>query len=174
MKKWYIIQVFTGQEKKIQKLIEEKIAIQGKGEEFEHVYIPIENVARIKNREKVVTERRIYPGYIVLEMEPIEENFRLVRNIAGVMDFLGSENPQALSKEEAGKMVEIMETKVNRISREIPFQKGDSVRIIDGPFLEFNGVVEDVYPDREKVKIVVTIFGRQTPVELNFLQLKLL
>ncbi len=174
MKKWYIVQVFTGQEKKIQKLIEEKIAIQGKEEEFGHVYIPVENVGRIKNREKVVTERRIYPGYIVIEMEPMDENFRFIRNITGVMDFLGRDDPQALSEEEAQKMVEIMETKINRISREIPFQKGDSVRIIDGPFLEFNGMVEDVYPDREKVKVVVTIFGRQTPVELNFLQLKLL
>ncbi|OQX56004.1 MAG: transcription termination/antitermination factor NusG [Candidatus Cloacimonas sp. 4484_209] len=174
MKKWYVVHVFTGQEKKVKKLLEERIALEGKKDDFGYVYIPIENVAKIRKKEKVITERRIYPGYIVVEMEPDEENFRLVRNTTGVMDFLGSDNPQPLSEIEVERLLEIMKTKVNRVAREIPFQQGDSVTIIDGPFIDFNGVVEEVYPDREKVKVVVTIFGRQTPVELNFLQVKLL
>lgn len=174
MKQWYIVHVFTGQEKKVKRLLEERIALGEKKDEFGYVYIPVENVAKIRNKEKVVTEKRIYPGYLVVEMEPSEENFRLVKNTFGVMDFLGSNNPQPLSEAEVERMLEIMKTKVNRVSREIPFQQGDSVRIIDGPFIDFNGVVEEVYPEREKVKVVVTIFGRQTPVELNFLQVKLL
>ncbi len=174
MKKWYIIHVFTGQEKKVKRVLEEQIALDGKKEEFGYVYIPIENVAKIRNREKVVTERRIYPGYLVIEMEPTDENFRLVRNIAGVMDFLGSDTPQPLAEAEVERMLDIMKTKVNRVSREIPFQQGDAVKIIDGPFVDFNASVEDVYPDREKVKVVVTIFGRSTPVELSFYQIKLL
>jgi len=174
MKKWYIIHVFTGQEKKVKKILEERIALEERKDEFGYVYIPIEHVAKIRNREKVITEKRIYPGYLVVEMEPSDENFRLIKNTSGVMDFLGSDNPQSLSEEEVARMLDIMKTKVNRVSREIPFRKGDAIRIIDGPFVEFNGVVEEVYPDREKVKVVVTIFGRATPVELNFLQIKLL
>lgn len=174
MKKWYIVHVFTGQEKKVKKILEERIALEERKDEFGYVYIPIEHVAKIRNREKVITEKRIYPGYLVVEMEPSDENFRLIKNTSGVMDFLGSDNPQSLSEEEVARMLDIMKTKVNRVSREIPFRKGDAIRIIDGPFVEFNGVVEDVYPDREKVKVVVTIFGRATPVELNFLQIKLL
>ncbi|TET23639.1 MAG: transcription termination/antitermination factor NusG [Candidatus Cloacimonadota bacterium] len=174
MKKWYIVHVFTGQEKKVKRVLEERIALEGKKDEFGYVYIPVENVAKIKNRQKVVTEKRIYPGYVVIEMEPADENFRLIRNTAGVMDFLGSDNPQTLSDEEVQRMLNIMETKVNRISREIPFQQGDAVRIIDGPFIDFNASVEDVYPDREKAKVIVTIFGRSTPVELSFYQIKLL
>ncbi len=174
MKKWYIVHVFTGQEKKVKKILEERIALEERKDEFGYVYIPIEHVAKIRNREKVITEKRIYPGYLVVEMEPSDENFRLIKNTSGVMDFLGSDNPQSLSEEEVARMLDIMKTKVNRVSREIPFRKGDAIRIIDGPFVEFNGVVEEVYPDREKVKVVVTIFGRATPVELNFLQIKLL
>ncbi len=174
MKKWYIVHVFTGQEKKIKNLLEEQINLRGKKDEFGYVYIPVENIAKIKNKEKVITEKRIYPGYLVLEMEPNDENFRLVRNTSGVMDFLGSDKPQELSEAEAERMLEIMRTKVSRILREIPFQKGDSVIIIDGPFVDFNGVVEEAHLDREKVKVVVTIFGRATPVELSFLQVKLL
>jgi transcriptional antiterminator NusG len=90
------------------------------------------------------------------------------------MDFLGSDGPQPLSDQEVERMLDIMETKVNRVSREIPFQQGDAVKIIDGPFIDFNGSVDEVYPDREKVKVVVTIFGRETPVELSFFQVKLL
>ncbi len=174
MKKWFIVHVFTGQEKKVKRVLEERIALEGKKDEFGYVYIPVENVAKIKNREKVVTERRIYPGYVVIEMEPADENFRLIRNTAGVMDFLGSDDPQALSDEEVQRLLNVMKTKVNRVSREIPFQQGDAVRIIDGPFIDFNASIEDVYPDREKVKVVVTIFGRSTPVELSFYQIKLL
>jgi len=174
MKKWYIVHVFTGQEKKVKKILEERIALEERKDEFGYVYIPIEHVAKIRNREKVITEKRIYPGYLVVEMKPSDENFRLIKNTSGVMDFLGSDNPQSLSEEEVARMLDIMKTKVNRVSREIPFRQGDAIRIIDGPFVEFNGVVEEVYPDREKVKIVVTIFGRATPVELNFLQIKLL
>lgn len=174
MKKWFVVHVFTGQEKKVKKVLEERIALEARKDEFGYVYIPVENVAKIKNREKVVTEKRIYPGYLVIEMEPTEDNFRLVQNTSGVMDFLGSDIPQPLSDGEVERMLEIMETKVNRISREIPFQQGDAVVIIDGPFVDFNGSVEEVYPDREKLKVVVTIFGRSTPVELSFLQVKLL
>lgn len=174
MKKWYIVHVFTGQEKKVKKILEERIALEERKDEFGYVYISIEHIAKIRNREKVITEKRIYPGYLVVEMEPSDENFRLIKNTSGVMDFLGSDNPQSLSEEEVARMLDIMKTKVNRVSREIPFRQGDAIRIIDGPFVEFNGVVEEVYPDREKVKVVVTIFGRATPVELNFLQIKLL
>jgi transcriptional antiterminator NusG len=174
MRKWFIVHVFTGQEKKVKKLIEESIALAGKKEEFGYIYIPVENVAKIRKQEKVVKEKRIYPGYIVIEMEPTDENFRLVRNITGVMDFLGSSQPQPLSDEEVERMLYLMETKVNRVSREIPFQKGDTVKIIDGPFMDFNGTIEEVYSEREKIKVVVTIFGRATPVELSFYQVKLL
>ena len=174
MKKWYIVHVFTGQEKKVKKLLEERIAREAEKEEFGCVYIPIENVAKIRNRQKIITEKRIYPGYLVVEMESTDENFRLIRNTTGVMDFLGSESPQPLSEKEVERMIQIMKTKVNRVSREIPFHKGDTVTIIDGPFIDFNGSVEEVYPEREKIKVVVTIFGRSTPVELNFLQVKLL
>ena len=174
MKKWYIVHVFTGQEKKVKRILEERIALEGKRDEFGYIYIPIENVAKIRNREKIITEKRIYPGYLVVEMEPNDENFRLIKNTTGVMDFLGSDSPQPLSEEEVARMLDIMKTKVNRVSREVPFRQGDAVKIIDGPFVDFNGAVEEVYPDREKVKIVVTIFGRSTPVELNFFQIKLL
>ena len=174
MKKWYIVHVFTGQEKKVKKLLEERIVLNADKDDFGSVYIPVENVAKIRKQEKVITEKRIYPGYIAVEMEPKESNFRLIRNTNGVMDFLGSTEPQALSDEEVKRMVQSMEKKISRVLREIPFRKGDTVTVIDGPFIDFNATVEEVYPDREKLKVVVTIFGRATPVELSFFQIKTL
>ena len=126
-----------------------------------------------RNGTRVIEERRLYPGYIVIEMEGNDENLRLVNSIPGVTHFLGSKTkPIALVKDEIDALLAQVEESKEKVVTKIPFAKGEKVTVIDGPFADFIGMIEDVYPEREKVKVLIIIFGRATPIELGFLQLK--
>ena len=170
---WFVVHTLTGHEQKVKKILLKMIKEKALENSFAKIVIPIENTVRIRKGKKVVEERRIYPGYIVIEMEENDETIRLVNSISGVTHFLGSKTkPAPLSEEEIRNLLAQVEESKDKVVAKIPFTKGERVTITDGPFTDFIGTVEDVFPEREKVKVSVVIFGRTTPIELGFHQLK--
>jgi transcriptional antiterminator NusG len=171
--KWFVVHTLTGHEQKIRKVLDKIVKEKMMESQFGRVVIPIENLVKVKKGKRVVEEKRLYPGYIVIEMEPTDEALRLVNSVSGVTHFLGSKNkPSALSEEEVKALLSQVEESKNKVITKIPFTKGERVTVIDGPFTDFIGTVEEVFSEREKVKVMVVIFGRPTPIELGFHQLK--
>jgi len=170
---WFIVHTLSGSEKKVQRLLTEEIRSSGLSDKFGQILIPTENVSRIRGGKRQIVEKQLYPGYILIEMEMEEETLRLVSGTPGVMSFLGSKlKPQPLKDGEVKRVLTAVETERGTVSSEIPFKRGEAVKVADGPFTDFTGVVEDLYPSRGKLKVMVTIFGRATPVELDFTQVK--
>jgi transcriptional antiterminator NusG len=171
--KWFVVHTLTGHEQKIRKVLDKVVKEKNMESQFGRVVIPVENLVKVKKGKRVVEEKRLYPGYIVIEMEPTDEALRLVNSVSGVTHFLGSKNkPSPLSEEEVKALLNQVEESKNKVVTKIPFTKGERVTVIDGPFTDFIGTVEEVFPEREKVKVMVVIFGRPTPIELGFHQLK--
>lgn len=171
--KWFVVHTLTGHEQKIRKVLDKIVKERKMENQFGRIVIPVENLVKVKKGKRVVEEKRLYPGYIVIEMEPTDEALRLVNSVTGVTHFLGSKNkPSALSEEEVKALLSQVEESKNKVVTKIPFTKGERVTVIDGPFTDFIGTVEEVFPEREKVKVMVVIFGRPTPIELGFHQLK--
>ncbi|OPX18016.1 transcription termination/antitermination factor NusG [candidate division WOR-3 bacterium 4484_100] len=171
--KWFVVHTLTGHEQKVKKILEKIIKEKNLQDSFGRIIIPVENLVRIRKGKRVIEERRIYPGYIVIEMDDSEETLRLVNSISGVTHFLGSRNkPTPLSEEEVDTLLKQVEESKHRVVTKIPFAKGERVTVTEGPFTNFIGTVEEIYPEREKVKVMVVIFGRTTPIELGFHQLK--
>jgi transcriptional antiterminator NusG len=170
---WFVVHTLTGHEHKVKKLLIKLAREKNLENSFGRVIIPVENLVRIRKGKKVVEEKRLYPGYIVIEMEGNDECLRLVNSISGVTHFLGSRTkPTPLEEEEIHNLLEQVEESKDKVVTKIPFTKGERVTVTDGPFTDFIGTVEDVFPEREKVKVLVVIFGRTTPIELGFHQLK--
>lgn len=170
---WYVVHTLTGHEQKVKRILERTIKEQGMENYFGRILIPVENLVKIKKGKKVVEERRLYPGYIVIEMEPTNDALKLVSSVPGVTHFLGSRHkPIPLGDDEVKALLEQVEESKKRVVTKIPFTKGERVTVIDGPFTDFVGTVEEIYPEKEKVKVMVVIFGRPTPIELGFHQLK--
>jgi|UniRef100_A0A7V6CMY2 transcriptional antiterminator NusG len=186
MKKFYIVHTRTGREKKAKEMLEKLIAEEEKQDLFGRIIVPIKKTARwYKKKSKktgqkeeneyqmIEEERKLYPGYIVVEMEENnEEAIKLVTSVPYVTHFLGTRNrPTPLSEEEV-KMIEEIEKEKDASLPEIPFSPGDQVRVVKGPFAGFSGTVEEVYPDRRRVKMTITIFGRMTPIEIDFFEVE--
>jgi transcriptional antiterminator NusG len=170
---WYVVHTLTGHEHKVKKILEKMIKDNSMEESFGKIVIPVENQVRIKKGKKVVEEKRLYPGYIVIEMEGNDETLRLVNSISGVTHFLGSKTkPIPLGDDEIKELLKQLEESKEKVVTKIPFAKGERVSVTDGPFTDFVGTIEEIYPEREKVKVLVVIFGRTTPIELGFQQLK--
>jgi len=170
---WYVVHTLTGHEHKVRKILEKMIKDNNMEESFGKIVIPVENQVRIKKGKKVVEEKRLYPGYIVIEMEGNDETLRLVNSISGVTHFLGSKTkPIPLGEDEIKELLKQLEESKEKVVTKIPFAKGERVSVTDGPFTDFIGTIEEIYPEREKVKVLVVIFGRTTPIELAFHQLK--
>jgi transcriptional antiterminator NusG len=170
---WYVVHTLTGHEQKVRKLIEKLVIEKNLAGSFGKIIIPIENQVRVRKGKKIIEEKRLYPGYIVVEMEGNDENLRLVNSISGVTHLLGSKTkPIPLGKEEVDALLAQVEESKEKVVTKIPFTKGERVSVTDGPFTDFIGTVEEVFPEREKVKVLVVIFGRTTPIELGFHQLK--
>ena len=168
---WYVIHVYSGYERKVKRLLGQEIAAENMSDKFGRIFIPAENVSRIRGGKRRTVERQIYPGYILVEMEMTKETSRLILSTPGVTKFLGSRlEPEPLSQEEVKRIEVMIEAERPTAIPEVPFIRGESVRIVEGPFADFTGTVEEIYPEREKLKVMVTIFGRSTPVELSFLQ----
>ncbi len=172
-KQWYIIHTQTGQELKVKSSLESKIQ-QGLGsEQISRVLVPTERVAEVRGGKKRISERKFFPGYILVEMEMTDESWHLVRTTPGVTGFIGAgRKPVSLSDEEVSEILRQTEERKDKPTPRVTFQKGEGVRVIEGPFTNFSGAIEEVNAGRGKLKVLVSIFGRQTPVELEFWQVE--
>jgi transcriptional antiterminator NusG len=172
-KKWYVVHTYSGFEQFVAESIRQRAAEHKIEDQIGEIIIPTEGVVEIKDGKKVVSTKRSYPGYILIEMEMNDENWLIIRDTPKVTGFVGSgKKPSPLSDEEVSQIVEHMESTSEKPKPKHTFEKGEAVRIIDGPFFNFNGIVEEVNHERDTLKVMVTIFGRSTPVELEFLQVE--
>src|SRR5512146_888731 len=175
--RWYAIQTTAGHENKVRSLLQRKIDADARKPEersIRQALVPTQEVVEIKNGKKVNVERKIYPGYVLVEMEMDQETAHTINGIQGVIKFVGHERlPQPLRPEEVNRLLGVSdESEAEEPKEEIPFLVGQAVAITEGPFTDFNGTVEEVMPDKGKVRVSVSLFGRPTSVELDYLQLK--
>ncbi len=170
-KNWYVVHTYSGFEEKVKLSIEEKVETIQLQEKISKILIPTERVVELRAGKKKESDKKFYPGYILVEMELDDETWHLVKNTPRVTGFVGGKHPVAIPEEEVDIILQQVEKgPVPQVKTQ--YQKGDSVRITDGPFSNFNGFVEDVDPDHGRLRVMVSIFGRQTPVELNFFQVE--
>ena len=173
VKHWYIIHAQTGQEIKVKNSLERRIKEGGAGELISQVLVPTERVAEVRGGKKRISERKFFPGYLLIHMEMTDETWHLVRATPGVTGFIGAgRRPVALSEEEVSEILRQTEERKEKPASRVTFQKGEGVRVTEGPFTNFSGVIEEVNTARGKLKVLVSIFGRQTPVELEFWQVE--
>ncbi|MDY6791635.1 MAG: transcription termination/antitermination protein NusG [Thermodesulfobacteriota bacterium] len=169
--KWYIVHVYSGFESKVKSALEEKIASSLYPEKFGKVLVPTEEIVELAKGKKKTSSRKFYPGYILVRMELDDETWHIVNSTAKVTGFLGGrEKPTPISDEEAEVILNRMEAGKLKPQPKYFFESGDEIRVVDGPFTNFNGTVEEVNPEKGKIKVLVSIFGRSTPVELEFVQ----
>lgn len=172
-KRWYVLHVYSGFERKVAQTIEETAKKQGLEEFFEDVMVPTEEVVEVRRGQKVNAERKFFPGYILVKMDMNDEAWHLVRNTPKVTGFLGAGNkPQPISQSEAERILRQVQEGAERPRPSVTFDIGETVRVSDGPFNSFNGIVEDVDEERSRLKVLVSIFGRETPVELEYTQVE--
>jgi transcriptional antiterminator NusG len=174
--RWYVIHANTGHENKVKRNIEQSIrGEEGMEEFFGDVLVVTQEVTEMRNGKRVTSKRKFFPSYILVEMVQNDATLHFINNIPGVTRFLGSgKKPTPLPEEEVDRILGRMRRSEDKTIQEIPFQVGDSVEVMDGPFSDFSGIVNEVNPDKGKLKVMVSIFGRETPVELDFLQVKAL
>jgi transcriptional antiterminator NusG len=169
--KWYIVHVYSGFENKVKLALEERIASSSHSDKFGEVLVPTEQIVELVKGKRKESSRKFYPGYILVRMELNDETWHIVNDTAKVTGFLGGrEKPSSLSDEEAEKILGRMEAGRLKPKPKFFFETGDEIRVIDGPFTNFNGIVDEVNPEKGKIRVLVTIFGRSTPVELEFVQ----
>ncbi len=170
-KNWYVVHTYSGFEEKAKISIEEKVESRGLKDKISRILIPTERVVELKGGKKRERDKKFYPGYILVEMELDDETWHLVKSTPKVTGFVGGKKPVAIPQDEVEVIMQQVEKgPVPQVKTQ--FQKGDNVRIIDGPFSNFNGFVEEVDLDHGRLRVMVSIFGRQTPVELNFFQVE--
>jgi transcriptional antiterminator NusG len=171
--RWYVLHVYSNFEKKVAESIREQAEQKGLADHFEQIVVPTEEVVEIRRGQKVNTERKFFPGYVLLKMELSDRAWHLVKNTPKVTGFLGSGNkPIPISETEAMRIMKQVQEGVERPKPSIIFEIGETVRVADGPFTSFNGVVEEVDEERSRLKVAVSIFGRATPVELEYTQVE--
>jgi transcriptional antiterminator NusG len=171
--RWYVIHVYSGFEKKVALSIEEQVRLSGLGNEVDQVLVPMEEVVELRRGAKVAAERKFFPGYVLMRMDLSDETWHLVKNTPKVTDFLGAQGrPTPIPDKEAERILYQVKEGVERPKPSVTFEIGEEVRVCDGPFNTFSGFVEDVDEDRARLKVSVSIFGRATPVELEYAQVE--
>ncbi len=173
-KRWYIVHAFSGYEKHVQKSLKEHIQRAGMEKYFGDILVPTEEIVELRGGQKRTSERKFFPGYVLVQMEMNDETWHLVKSVPRVTGFIGGTNskPTPISDREATDIIERMEAGADKPRPKFSFQPGELVRVIDGPFQDFNGTVEDVNFEKSKLRVAVSIFGRSTPVELEFSQVE--
>jgi transcriptional antiterminator NusG len=171
--KWYIVHAYSNFEKKVAESIREQAKTQGLEENFSDILVPTEDVVEIRRGRKVNAERKFFPGYVLVKMELTDEAYHLIKNTPKVTGFLGSgSKPMPVSEKEVARIIGAIEEGVERPKPTIQFEIGETVRVTDGPFASFNGSVEQVDEERARLRVTVSIFGRATPVELEYSQVE--
>jgi len=172
-KAWYVIHTRTGFEERVFKLLKSKIDSNEFSGRIAQVLIPTEDVMQVKNNQKKVSKRKFFPGYVLVEMDLDNNTYWAIRGVQGVSGFLGDPKPVPMGEEEVRQILELMNsTSAEKPKPAVQFEKGENVRIIEGPFKHFMGLVEDVNEAKAKLRVTVTVFDRPTPVELDFLQVE--
>lgn len=174
--KWYVLRVISGKEKKVKEYLDKEVKISGWQDSILQILCPVEKVFKVQSGKKVLREKILFPGYLMLEAvtgKLTDEMIQTIKNVTGVIHFLGKDQPTALRKTEVNKMFGKMdEVSEQGIGFAEPYIIGETVKIIDGPFNDFNGTIEEVNEEKKKIKVVVKIFGRATPVELSYMQVE--
>ncbi len=172
--RWYVVHAYSGMEKTVERNIQDRINQAGMQSKFGRILVPMEEVVEIKNGQKRTTERKFFPGYVLVEMIMDDESWHLVKHTNKVTGFVGGakNRPAPISEAEVKKIVNQMQEGTEKPRHKVEFEVGEYVRVKDGPFTDFNGTVEEVNYDKNKVRVAVTIFGRATPVELEFSQVE--
>ena len=169
---WYVVHTQTGHEDKVREKIKLNSEIQGFGDRVFNVLVPTEEVVEVKQNKKVLRKRKFFPGYVLVEMNMTSESYWFIKSITGVTGFLGDPTPVPLPEEEIAGIVELTDNPSGKPKHVVEFERGESVRITEGPFKHFIGVVEEVNEQKNKLKVMVTVFDRATPVEVDFLQVE--
>jgi len=176
---WFVIHTLAGQEQKVKDSIEKRLASEEMGEFIKEVLVPMEKVAEVRNGKKTVTTRKLYPGYVFIDMDLLDEDNRVkdkpwyfIRDTQGIIGFVGGDRPAPTPSEEIESIKEQISESEDVEKPKVQFDIGETIKINDGPFLNFSGVIEEVDPDKGKLKVTVNIFGRNTPVELEYWQVE--
>ena len=172
--RWFVVQAFSGYEGTVKRSLEERIERAGLGDKFGEILVPTEEVVEIRNGQKRRSERKFFPGYVLVRMEMEDDTWHLVKDVPKVLGFIGgtADKPAAISDKEADQILQRVQEGVEKPRPKILFDVGEVVRVTDGPFNDFNGVVEEVNFDKNRLLVAVQIFGRSTPVELEFSQVE--
>ena len=173
-KRWYVIQAYSGYENYVVKALREQIARKGLEHKFAEIIVPTEEVVEMRAGKKRKSERKLFPGYVLVQMDMDDETWHLIRGVSKVLGFIGgtAEKPAPITDQEASHILQRLEEGENKPKPKILFEPGEMVRVIEGPFADFNGVVEDVNYEKNRLRVSVLIFGRSTPVELEFGQVE--
>jgi len=173
-KRWYVVHAFSGFEKQVQRSLDERIKRAGMEDMFGEILVPTEEVVEMKGGQKRRSDRKFFPGYVLVEMEMNDETWHLVKEVPKVMGFIGgtSDRPAPISEKEANTILSRVQEGVDKPRPKILFEPGEMVRVVDGPFNDFNGTVEEVNYEKSRLRVAVLIFGRSTPVELDFHQVE--
>ena len=173
-KRWYVVHAYSGYEKQVKRSLEDRIQRAEMEDQFGDVLVPTEEVVEMKGGQKRRSDRKFFPGYVLVEMEMTDETWHLVKDVPKVMGFIGgtAARPAPISQKEADAILDRVQEGVDKPRPKVLFEPGEMVRVVDGPFNDFNGVVEEVDYDKSRLKVAVLIFGRSTPVELEFHQVE--
>ncbi len=173
-KRWYVVHVYSGYEQQAVRSLKERIKHSGLEDKFGEILVPTEEVVEMRGGQKRRSDRKFFPGYVLIQMEMDDDTWHLVKDVPKVMGFIGgtSDRPAPISDQEAQRIMERIEEGATKPRPKVLFEPGEVVRIIDGPFADFNGVVEEVNYEKSRLRVAVTIFGRSTPVELEFGQVE--
>lgn len=173
-KRWYVVQAYSGFEKNVQKTLKERIAREGMEDYFGQILVPVEEVVDIKNGRKTISERKFFPGYVLVEMQMTDDSWHLVKSTPRVSGFIGgtANRPAPISPREVDAILQQVRSGVDKPKPKVEFEVGQQVRVNEGPFADFNGIVDEVNYERNKLRVSVQIFGRETPVELEFNQVE--